>query len=101
MSQATDPDDARFATIKELRNRAGNAEANLEAALDVTAELLVERDRLKVVNDGLVALVDETLAFVAAWAGTYQASHDLDDIHPKHQETIDKIQAVLAEARKP
>ena len=58
-----------------------------------------ERDRLREVNAELIAIVDESLAFVAAWAGTYQASHGREEIHPKHQETIDKIQAVLAAAR--
>ena len=58
-------------------------------------------DRLVVENKGLIALVDESLAFVAVWAATYQHTHDLADIHPKHQETIDKIRAALAEAHKP
>ena len=62
-------------------------------------DLEAERDRLVVVNEKLIALVDESLAFVAVWAATYQHTHDLADIHPKHQETIDKIRAALAEAR--
>ena len=52
-------------------------------------------------HDDLVKALDEALAFVAAWGGTYQAQHGLSDLHPKHQETLDKVQAALAKAREP
>ena len=60
-----------------------------------------ERDanaRLIAAAPGLLDALKEALAFVAVWGAHYQCEHGLGDIHPKHAESLAKVQAVIAKA---
>lgn len=49
-------------------------------------------------HEDLLEALKESLGFVAAWTGGYQAEHGLKDWHPRHAETIAKVQAAIAKA---